>query len=281
MTLQSLESELRVLLKSCEQPALEARAILLALAARDAADLLANYDRLVSAAVADQARDWARRRNEGYPLAYLTGKRGFYKYEFAVAPGVLVPRPETELAVEIAIQLAPGARTLADLGCGTGCLGLSVLAELPLAELFAVDSSPLAAKLTRQNSILLGLGDRVEVITSEVEKFQPPRLLDLIVTNPPYIAIGDTDVSDSVHKYEPHAALYSGEDGLTAIRSWTAWSSRHLKPGGVLVCEIGSRQSRNVREIIENAGFENIQSAKDLAGFERVVSASRRSDQNG
>jgi release factor glutamine methyltransferase len=281
MTVQELDHELRILLKDCEQPAREARQILISLLAFSGAQLITSFDQKVEAALADRARHWASRRNEGYPLAYLTGKKGFYKFDFAVIPGVLVPRPETEHVVEVALARAQVVRNFVDLGCGSGCLGLSLLSEWPEANLCAIDASPQATGLTLKNAEQLGLKSRTQVVTSEVERFKPERALDLVVANPPYIAEGDLNVQKSVHQHEPHEALYSGPDGLAAIRSWAKWSSHYLRPGGVFVCEIGSSQSDLVQEIMSASGFEKIQCAKDLAGHDRVVSAVKRSKHNG
>ena len=281
MTVEELAQELRILLGDCEQPALEARQILISLLAFSGARLIASFDQEVDGELAARAREWARRRSEGYPLAYLTGKKGFYKSDFAVVPGVLIPRPETEHVVEVALARAHAVRCFLDLGCGSGCLGLSLLSEWPQATLQAIDTSPLATQLTLRNSERLGLSGRIEVVTSEVEKFQPKGAVDLVVANPPYIAEGDPDVQRSVHQHEPHAALYSGLDGFAAIRSWAAWSSLYLRPGGVFVCEIGSGQSDLAQEIMKAAGFEKIQITKDLAGHDRVVSAVKRGEHDG
>jgi release factor glutamine methyltransferase len=280
MTLQQLENELKAVLKDCDQPAFEVRQILTHLLGKSTIELLLAEAEAVDSNRAEEARCWAARRSEGYPLAYLTGKKGFYKHEFQVAPGVLIPRPETEHAVEVALERTRGEQVtaIADLGCGTGCLGLSVVAELPTPILFSIDRAELAVRLAQINARALGLADRVRVVQVAVEDWSPPGPLDLVVANPPYIAENDSQVQASVHRFEPHVALYSGLDGLDAIRAWSAWSRRFLRSGGVFVCEIGSGQSRSVREIMANQGFEQIQIQKDLAGHDRVASAVRRED---
>jgi release factor glutamine methyltransferase len=219
-----------------------------------------------------QARDWAARRLKGEPLAYLTGTKGFYKYEFAVAAGVLIPRPESEHVVEVALKRKPGAKTIADLGAGSGCIGLSLVSELEDAHLWSVDASDRACQTVSLNSIDLAVDDRVTVIYKNVEDWQPTRRFDLVVANPPYIAVGDKNVQKSVHDFEPHAALYSGAEGLDAIRSWSAWAAGHLEDGGIFVCEIGTGQSPHVLDIMRNRGFVDLQVTRDLAGHDRVVS---------
>lgn len=224
----------------------------------------------------EQAREWAKRRLNGEPLAYLSGTKGFYKYEFSVGPGVLVPRPETEHVVEVALKRKPTASTIADLGSGSGCIGLSLVSDLPEARLWAVEASDKACQTTAQNAEDLAVDDRVTVIFKNAEEWKPSRQFDLIVANPPYIAMGDKAVQKSVHDFEPHAALYSGADGLTAIRAWVPWAFQYLAPGGVFVCEIGTGQSPAVRSIMASSGFTEIEVVSDLAGHDRVVSGVKR-----
>lgn len=208
------------------------------------------------------------------PLAYLAGKKGFYKHEFLVERGVLIPRPETELVVEVALQRAneKTVRNLADFGCGSGCIGLSLLRELPEATLWSIDSSVKACGLTAKNAVNLGVDERVFVHNKNVSDWKPKQALDLIVANPPYIAIGDVRVQSHVHQYEPHDALYSGVDGLDAVREWTGKAFAWLNKAGIFVSEIGAGQSTRVVEIMKDAGFEQIEVARDLAGIERVIS---------
>jgi release factor glutamine methyltransferase len=274
MTIAELEADLRARLRAFDNPAFEARQILQAGLGLSAAELMAHGDRQVKHDDLVAMQVWGERRREGYPLAYLTGRKGFYKHEFIVAPRVLVPRPETEHVVEAALARGEVAR-MADLGCGTGCIGLSLLAEWPSAHLSAVDASNVAVDVTRRNAKALGLESRTEVIHARVEDWSPSFSLDLIVANPPYIAEGDSHVQKSVDQFEPHAALYSGRDGLDAIRSWSTWAKRHLRDGGFLIYEIGSGQKQAVEDILKGLGFRSIASNKDLAGHDRVVTAQK------
>lgn len=277
MTFRALEIELLAQLKvaGLEQPELEARALLLELLGWDLTALVMNHDKPASPDQIAQAHVWASRRGEGYPLAYLSGRKGFYKHEFIVAPGVLIPRPETEHVLEVALQRLTEQKLsvhhFADLGCGSGCLGLSLVGELPSARLHVVDASSDAVALTRRNAEALGL--EIDAVLSTVENWEPSINFELIVANPPYIAEADPRVQKSVDKYEPHAALYSGADGLHAIRTWSDWSRRHLVNGGIFVCEIGAGQSPVVEDILEGLGFTHIEVKPDLAGHDRVVSA--------
>ena len=259
------------------QPHFEARQLLLGLLNVAAADLFKAEDREAAPELVAKAQAWTAERLKGVPLAYLTGRKGFYKNYFSVTSGVLVPRPETEHVVEEAVARIYAEKlkveNFADLGCGSGCLGLSLLGEIQSAKLWAVDSSASACECTRRNAKALGLDGRVQVIDQAVESWQPTQALSLVVANPPYIATGDPNVQSSVHMFEPHQALYSGSDGLDAIRSWTAWTRKNLIPGGVFVCEFGAGQTEAVQEIISKFAFERIRVVKDLSGHDRVISA--------
>lgn len=245
-----------------EDPGLEARHLL-----REAGVQLT-----VDEVQLNKVREWRDKRVMGIPLAYISGVKGFYKHEFRVAPGVLIPRPETEHVVETALRrwASEPRDTFADLGCGSGCIGLSLALEKPGTLPTLVDQSPFACEIAAKNATRLKVP--ATVIHSPVEAWRPVKKLSLVVANPPYIAEGDPEVQASVHQFEPHAALYSGRDGLEALRSWTAWSARNLKSGGLLVYEIGTGQSAAVSAIMTQHGFKDIEIEKDLAGHDRVVS---------
>jgi release factor glutamine methyltransferase len=246
-------------------PSLEARLLLNELEPTASGELMPE--------MVERARRWVEKRSAGVPLAYLSGRKGFYKGEFFVQPGVLIPRPESEHLIEVAVARASEVHHLADLGCGSGCVGLSLLREMPNAKLFALDASPVAVEVTNRNVAAQGLIGRVQVLHTTVEDWKPMFLLDLVVANPPYIAINDPQVEPSVQRYEPHEALYSGKDGLDAIRSWSQWAQRSLAPGGLWVCEFGLGQAQQVQAIFEQLHFEQIQIQRDLSGKERVISA--------
>lgn len=222
-------------------------------------------------------KEWAEKRKQGMPLAYLAKEKGFFKHLFHVDTGVLVPRPETELVVEVALRRAALAdypiERMADLGAGSGCIGLCLLFELTRAELWSVENSPKACSIVLKNSRTMGLEEKTHIDCIAVESWDPETDFDLIVANPPYIPVGDARVQASVHQHEPHAALYSGTDGLEAIRKWVPVVRRFLKPGGIAVFEIGAGQSEAVREIMVAAGLKDVEACRDLAGIERVISA--------
>ena len=277
MTLEQIHKELVSKLREAgfEDPAFEARALEQgALNWTSAQLILRAQDELSKEQIAKLFK-WVEERAKGMPLAYLAGVRGFYKETFFVEPGVLIPRPETELVIETAKALIDPVR-IADFGCGTGCIGLSLLGEFKKSILWSIDSSPVAIALTLKNAEKLGLADRTQVILSDAAVWNAPSPLDLVVANPPYIAEGDSKVERHVHNYEPHAALYSGPDGLVALRGWTKRAFKNLAAGGVFVSEIGASQSASVQEIMFEAGFSEIATARDLAGHDRVVSGRKK-----
>jgi release factor glutamine methyltransferase len=273
MTVRQLLADLFSAFHSFEDPKLEARHLLMEALSLDLNGLILNGDNEVSQIDRAKVEMWKIERLKGLPLAYLSGRKAFYKSEFVVRPGVLVPRPETELVVTEALARAPGAKRILDLGCGSGCIGLSLLKESPGAVLTAVDQSPVACEVTRENAVKLNLSGRVEIVNKAVEDLEEETPFDLVVANPPYIAVGDERVQKSVHDHEPHEALYAADEGLAAIRSWVRASVNLVGPAALLVYEIGSGQSAQVREIMAQSGFEDIRAARDLQNIERVISA--------
>ncbi|NJL25480.1 MAG: peptide chain release factor N(5)-glutamine methyltransferase [Calothrix sp. SM1_5_4] len=285
MTLQSAIEDLVHAFRQAgmEDPQFEARQLIQECLQLTFAQLMSQPDRELEPHKIAKLSDWKQKRVQGVPLAYLSLRRGFYKYEFAVEPGVLVPRPESELIVETSLRRMEDegirARRGADLGCGSGCIGLSLVAELSELELWSADASAKACEITRHNAAQLGVETRVRVENVKIEEWEPADQagqavkFDLIVANPPYIAFGDPRVQASVAKYEPQEALFSGTTGLEALDTWSRWAFAHLNPGGVYVCEFGAGQSQDVQRIMQEAGFTSIQIDRDLAGHERVASA--------
>jgi len=271
--LQQLFTDLTKAFHKFECPQIEARHLLREALEIDLNQLVLRADALVPASEVAKVYHWRDERLKGVPLAYLSGRKAFHRYEFLVRPGVLVPRPETELVVEVALERAPLSGRIADLGCGSGCIGLTLLKEIEHSLLTAVDSSAVAAAVTRENAAKLNLSDRVEIVEQAVEKWISRQPVDLIVANPPYIAEGDERVQESVHQFEPHEALYAADQGLGALRSWIAKSWSQLRPGGLSVVEFGSGQSGPVQEIMMRTGFRDIVLTRDLSGLERVISA--------
>ena len=217
-----------------------------------------------------RAVDWAQRRVKGEPMSYIVGERDFYGRTFKVGPGVLIPRPETELLVDWALQ-AGGARDcrLLDLCSGSGCVVLSVKAERPRWQVEATELSEVACHYFEINAQNLGLS---EVVCHKGDLFADVQgNFDLIVANPPYIAEGDPDVAEDVASYEPKMALFAGQDGLQVIKRIVARAGDYLRPNGWVAMEIGFRQAESVIELLQKANFSRSGLIKDFSGLDRIV----------
>lgn len=279
MTLRQLLAELASAFHEFEDPKLEARHLLMEAMDMDLNEMILRGDDEVLPVDRAKVEMWRLERMKGMPLAYLAGHKAFYKSDFIVRPGVLVPRPETELVVETALVRAPRTKSLADFGCGSGCIGLSLLGEWPEAKLFALDKSATAVEVTRENAVKLHLLERVEIVNKSVEDWDWNGLssqeFDLVVANPPYIAKDDPDVQPSVREHEPYEALFVEDGGLAAFRTWSYAAFKHLRPGGVVVFEIGRGQDAAVAEILHQCGFRNLQTKHDLNQIARVISGEK------
>lgn len=205
------------------------------------------------------------------PVSQITGQRAFWRHDFVVTPDVLDPRPDTETLVEQALAL-PFSRVL-DLGTGSGCILLSLLAERPQARGVGVDLSERALQVARTNAARLGVADRVDWVVSDWCAGVAGQF-DLIVSNPPYIAAEEMPGLDpEVREHEPAMALTDGADGLTAYAAIAAAAPDHLLPGGHLMVEIGPTQAEAVAALFAQAGFDAIVVHRDLDGRDRVVAA--------
>lgn len=224
----------------------------------------------------ERLSDYGVRRAQGEPAAYILGQKGFYKWDFKVRPGVLIPRPESEHVIEQALKcMEVPPREIADLGCGSGILGICLAKEWPEAHVTAVDRSPLAVELTLQNARELGVESRMSLVRASVVDHLPGQMFDLIVANPPYIAEGDPRVEPDVKKFEPHEALYAGPLGTECVRDWSRWALKFLRPKGWWIFEFGSGQKQQVEDIILKVGFANVHFTQDLAGLDRVCACQK------
>jgi release factor glutamine methyltransferase len=234
--------------------------------------LYAHGDALVPAQEAARFRQLVERRAAGEPIAYLVGARGFWRFDLAVTPDTLIPRPETELLVELAlarIALDAPAR-VADLGTGSGAIALAIASERPRARMVAVDVSGEALEVARGNAAMLGI-DNVEFRRGDWLAPLDGERFDLIASNPPYIAEGDVHLARGDLRFEPHGALASGTDGLDAIRIIAATAPKHLRDGGWLLVEHGWEQGPAVRALFEAAGFVDVATERDLEQRDRVT----------
>lgn len=217
------------------------------------------------------------RRAAGEPVAYLLGTRGFWRFDLAVTPDTLIPRPETELLVELALRRLP-ERTparVADLGTGSGAIALAIASERPGARVVATDASEPALAVARGNAAALGIGN-VEFRHGDWLAPLAGARFDLVASNPPYIADADAHLAQGDLRFEPRGALASGVDGLDAIRRIVAGAPEHLCGGGWLLVEHGWRQGAAVRALFESAGFVDIATERDLEQRDRVTLGRRR-----
>lgn len=212
-----------------------------------------------------------QRRRLGEPVAYLTGRRGFWSLELEVTPATLIPRPETELLVELALERLPKAQRarVADLGTGSGAIALAIARERPSAQVTATDASADALAVAQRNAsshrianVAFAQGDWLAPLAQQ--------RFDVIVSNPPYIEVHDPHLAQGDLRFEPASALASGEDGLDDIRRIVSQARRHLLPGGWLLLEHGWNQGEAVRTLLEGAGYADVFTAKDLEQRDRV-----------
>jgi release factor glutamine methyltransferase len=261
---------------------LDAELLLAHASGRGRASLIADPRAELPPAVARLYGELVRRRLRREPLAYIVGTKGFRRLELAVDRRVLVPRPETELLVEVALERQPG-RVL-DVGTGSGAIALAVADELPAAEVIATDTSPGALEVARANAARVGLADRVRFEAGTIPAGEP---FDLVLANLPYVAEREwAALEPEVTQWEPREALLAGEDGLDAYRELLAPldagpaeclrptfsdQSTPLDAAAAIAVEIGVGQALEVAELLRDAGFTEVEVRADLAGIERVV----------
>jgi release factor glutamine methyltransferase len=275
VTLAKVGTTVHALLSTNELPLLEAQVLAGYALGVSRIALLACPERLVHAESVRRTEELFARRRAGEPIAYLTGEREFFGLSLQVTPGVLIPRPETELLVELALERLPARRgkRVLDLGTGSGAIAIAIAHEAPDAEVIAVDSSSAALEVARSNArrhdatIRLVHSDWFEALG--VERF------DLIVSNPPYVAAGDGHLQQGDLRFEPQQALAGGADGLDPIRAIVSRSLEYLAPEGWLLFEHGYDQAERCRRLLRERGFAEITSWTDLAHIERVSGGRR------
>ncbi|EGH16030.1 N5-glutamine S-adenosyl-L-methionine-dependent methyltransferase [Pseudomonas savastanoi pv. glycinea str. race 4] len=229
-------------------------------------------ERIVSTEAALAFAGYLQRRRTGEPVAYILGQQGFWKLDLEVAPHTLIPRPETEMLVEAALELAPAfapAKVL-DLGTGTGAIALALANERQQWKVTAVDRVPEAVALAERNRQRLQL-DNAQVLNSHWFSALEGQQFDLIISNPPYIADADPHLSAGDVRFEPSSALTAGSDGLDDLRTIIADAPVHLSADGWLLLEHGYDQGPAVRELLIRHGFERIQTRRDLGEHERIT----------
>jgi release factor glutamine methyltransferase len=226
----------------------------------------------VTAGQAARYRELIARRAGGEPVAYLTGRREFWSLSLEVTPETLIPRPETERIVEVALGLIPDGEpvTVADLGTGSGAVAAAIASERPACHVTATDACPQALAVAGRNLARLAL-DNVSLRRGDWCEALGGQRCALIVCNPPYVASGDEHLSLGDVRFEPPMALSAGEDGLDAIRAITASAIAHLLPGATLLIEHGHDQGAAVEALFHHHGYQDVRGYKDLGGNDRVV----------
>lgn len=212
-------------------------------------------------------------RRQGAPVAYLTGQREFWSRTFKVCPDVLIPRPDTELLIELSLDLLPAqqASKIIDLGTGSGILAITLAAERPLASVIATDISPAALQVAQENAEQLKTGN-VHLLRSHWFDNVSDRDFDLVVSNPPYIDDSDPHLKQGDVRFEPQSALVSPENGLHDIRLIAEQARQHLKNGGHLLIEHGYNQQNPVQAIFTALNYRQVKTHSDLGGNPRVTS---------
>ncbi|WP_322405364.1 peptide chain release factor N(5)-glutamine methyltransferase [Massilia luteola] len=232
--------------------------------------LITQGDRPLTPEEAQRLDALVARRLGGEPIAYIVGRREFFGLDFQVGPAVLIPRPDTELIVELALErLQQGPSRLLDMGTGSGAIAVAVAHTRPDADVTALDISPDALAVAQANAAANGARVRF-LLGSWFDALAADSTFDVIASNPPYIAAGDDHLAQGDLRFEPVGALTDHADGLSALRIIIEGSPRHLVPGGWLLLEHGYDQAAAVRALLLDAGFTDVQSWRDLGGIERV-----------
>lgn len=252
-----------------DTPRLDAEVLLAAAMGLDRSALFMDPAREVTGPAVRAFQDAVRRRSAGRePVAYITGTRGFRHIELAVDARVLVPRPETELLVEIGVELAPHGAHVADVGTGSGAIAIALSSERPDLRVLATDVSADALAVARANAARLGLAERVEFAHGDL--LAGVGEVDVVLSNPPYVAERErASLAPEITRHEPPGALFAGEDGLDVIRRLVPAAA--AAGARLLAIELGVGQAPAVAELMRAAGFEDVGARRDLAGLERVV----------
>jgi len=256
------------------EPRREAGSLLMHVLGSNRSFVLTHGDEMVPDREYQAFRSFIARRAAGEPLQYLTGHQEFFRLDFEVTPDVLIPRPETELIVEVVLELSKGdpAPVIADIGTGSGCIAISLLHELPSASAIATDISPAALRVAERNAGRHGVRDRLKLVESncfsEVQVAQP---FSLIASNPPYVSDEELSRLQREVRFEPHGALAGGPDGLLVIRRLLVEARPFLISGGYLVFEIGFGQSGAVEQLIDRRVWKLLEIRKDLQSIPRTL----------
>ncbi|HTZ48978.1 MAG TPA: peptide chain release factor N(5)-glutamine methyltransferase [Verrucomicrobiae bacterium] len=305
MTVISTDRSVRALLKqgieqlrTSDVPSytLAAELLLLHVTSQSRTWLYSHPEEVLSESVAENYFLLLARRGSGIPTQHLTGKQEFWGLEFEVTPDVLIPRPETEHLIEVALdrlavreiragrhqQLSRENVTLVDIGTGSGCIAITLAKELSAATVYATDISERAIVVARRNAARHGLSDRIHFLQSNLlDAFasaaaNSAQRFDLIISNPPYVSLREAEsLPIEVRQHEPQTALFGGEEGYELYGVLIPEAAQHLKPGGLLVLELGYNSLPAVEPLLDRSEWSGVSVTKDLAGIPRVISAER------
>lgn len=254
---------------------LDGELLLAATLGLDRVGLYLNYDRPMEPAELEGFREFVKRRARREPLQYILGTTEFWSLPFKVTPAVLIPRPDTEILVEEALKRADDAPSILDVGTGSGAIAVALAHELPAAQVVAVDCSPEALAVARDNAALNGVDGRIAFQEGDLFALEFAEY-DLVLSNPPYIPVADIPtLMPEVRDHEPRGALVGGEDGLEAYRALARQAPTLLRAQGWLLVEVGVDQAEAVAELLETAGLGHIAVRADYAGIPRVVAGQK------
>ena len=272
---QVLQSAIARLEGCSETPRLDAEVLLSHVLGRNRAYLRAWPERRLMSTQVEHYTQLVEKRTLGQPIAYLTGEREFWSRPFAIRPGVLIPRPETELLIELALRIIPVdlPAEILDLGTGSGIIAVTLAAERPLARVIATDISPDALETARKNASRIGTENISFRCGDWFGCLNDRQHFDLVISNPPYIAEEDPHLEQGDLRFEPEPALKSGPDGLDALRAIAEGARHRLKAGGCLALEHGYHQAASVTALLAEFGYSEISNHRDLQGHFRAATA--------
>ncbi len=262
--------------KGLENARLQAELLLAAVLGVKRLDLYLQFERPLHSSEVDRYREYVRQRLQRVPVQYITGVAAFRQLELTVTPAVLIPRPETEVLVDVALELLPESGRVLDLCCGSGAVALSLAQEAAAAEVVAADVSAAALEVAKANGQRCGLAERVEWHCGDLfAPFCGTEPFDLIAANPPYVRHDDlAQLAPEVRDYEPHLALDGGEDGLAYYRRIAQEAADFIRPGGYLLLEVGDGQGAAVEDLLaQSERLTEVQIRPDLNKIPRVVVA--------
>jgi release factor glutamine methyltransferase len=299
MSLVSTDRSIRALLKlgieqlrAANVPSytLTAELLLLHVSGRDRTWIYSHPEEILPETVAESYAAVLSKRASGVPTQHLTGKQEFWGLEFEVTPEVLIPRPETEHLIEVALdrlavrEIRAGRHqrltgenvTLVDIGTGSGCIAITLAKELPHAKVYATEISKPALEVARHNAKRHGVSERIQFLQCSLMDALSRVSFDLIISNPPYVSEREADsLPVEVREHEPHVALFGGEEGYELYGELIPQATQRLKPGGLLVLELGYNSLAAVEPLLDRADWHNVGVTNDLAGIARVISAER------